>query len=138
LAEVAAALVGAAVAVAIAVPALHSHFLHRHRADAVAELERIQQAQEQFYLRHGRYAASLTAPPPAGLGLASRSASGGYALSLEVNDSRRPSAFTARAAGLTNDRAPADVLCTRFSLDQNGLRGARGADGADRTSDCWR
>ena len=137
-AEVATALVLAAVAVAIAVPALHSHFLHQRRADAVDGLERIQLAEERFYLRHGRYAVSLTDAPPQGLGLATHSAGGGYTLTLEVNDTARPSAFTARAAGVPVDRAAPDAQCARFSLDQNGLRGARDAAGVDRTSDCWR
>jgi type IV pilus assembly protein PilE len=136
--EVATALVAAAVVAAIAVPVFQSHLLHRQRADAVTGLERIQRAEEQFYLHHGRYAVSLSKPPPAGLGLAAISSGGRYALSLEVNDPARPSAFTAQAAGVVSDRVPADVLCVRFSLDQNGLRDARDVTGADRTEDCWR
>jgi Tfp pilus assembly protein PilE len=136
--EVAAALVMVAVALAIAVPMIESHALHQRRAEAVDALDGILEAQERFYLHHSRYAASLTDPPPMGLGLATRSSGGRYTLTLEVNDPARPSAFTARAAGVLGEHAPRDALCAHYSLNQNGVRDARDAAGVDRTEECWR
>jgi Tfp pilus assembly protein PilE len=136
--EIAATLVVTAVAVAIAVPVIEGRALHRRRAEARDALERILETQEQYYLLHSRYADSLTAPPPAGLGLATRSGGGRYAITLEVNDPVRPSAFTARATAVWGERAQPDALCARFSLNQNGLRDARDAAGADHTDACWR
>ncbi|HTT03290.1 MAG TPA: type IV pilin protein [Steroidobacteraceae bacterium] len=133
--ELAVGLVVLAVAVAIAVPLERMHALRSGRREATAALQHIQAAEESFFLQHNRYTSALTAPVPDGLGLSVRSASGRYALTVELHDRGTLTGFAARAQRLG---AGADPLCRSFSLDQNGLRNAQDDHGHDRTSQCWR
>lgn len=135
--EAAVGLVIIAIAVAIAIPLKRMHALRSGRHEAITALQRIQTAEESFFLQHDRYTAALTAAAPAGLGLAGRSAGGRYALSVELHGRGTLSGFAARAQ-LAADAIETDSLCRSFSLDQNGLRNARDAQGHDRTSECWR
>jgi type IV pilus assembly protein PilE len=135
--ELAVGLVIIAIAVAIAVPLKRMHALRTGRHEAIAALQRIQAAEESFFLQHDRYTAALTAASPGGLGLSGHSAGGRYALSVELHDRGTLTGFAARAQ-LAADAVGADSLCRSFSLDQNGLRNARDAQGQDRTSECWR
>jgi type IV pilus assembly protein PilE len=131
-------LVGLAMVVAIAIPAYYSRARAQNRSEAIAALRRLQAAQERYFLQFNRYATSLTAIAPAGLGQSTLSRRGRYALRIEVNDVALPSAFTAYARARTGTPAAADATCQVFSLDQNGGQRAIDARGADHTSECWR
>ena len=69
---------------ALAVPAYRQHVARTYRAEAMTALLALQGAEETLYLRHGTYTADIAAPPPAGLGLATASASNKYALSVAL------------------------------------------------------
>jgi type IV pilus assembly protein PilE len=132
------ALVIVGVLAAIAIPAWRSHLLRARRADAIATLIAVQKAQDQYFGRHARYAATnqLAVAPPAGLGLEATSANGLYGIALETSADGLDYRATARAFGRQGQSA--DTRCAEFSIDHNGQRRATDADGADRSADCWR
>jgi type IV pilus assembly protein PilE len=135
--ELLTALVVAAILAAIAVPSYRGQVLRAQRTEATAALLRISAAQEAHFLQHNRFAASLSAAPPAGLGVAPVTERGYYELAVELT-AADGSAYLARARprGAAGQRD--DALCREFSLDHNGLRGARNASAADTTTVCWR
>ena len=122
------------VVVAAGIPLAHEHALRRERWEAMRTLTRIERAEESYLVEHGRYAAARE-PPPAGLGLPARSASGRYDITVELGDPTGSRGFIAQARSRRPDRDP---QCVLFTLDQHGVRGARDAGGADRTDSCWR
>jgi type IV pilus assembly protein PilE len=118
---------------ALALPAYRQHLLRIHRAEAMTALLQLQSAQESHYSRHGTYAASVTAVPPAGLGLAAASAANRYALSVALAADGQ--SFIATATPTPDGGQDADHECLAFSIDARGRRGVSGAGGAQR---CWR
>jgi type IV pilus assembly protein PilE len=130
-------LVVLAVLAAIAVPSYRAQVLRAQRTEATSALLRIGAAQEAHFLQHNRFAASLSAPPPTGLGVAEVTERGFYSLAVELT-AGDGSAFRARALPLAAAGQRDDALCREFTLDHNGLRGARNAAAADTTTACWR
>ena len=135
LTQLALVLLAGVVVVAVGIPLAHERALRQLRHEATSALEHVQASEEAYFLEHGRYAESLSAPAPGGLGLPQRSVGGHYRLILEVSHGPGgPSFFVeARIA-----QADADPRCAHFSLNREGVRGAQGADGRDHTDDCWR
>lgn len=113
-----------------------------NRVDATSSLLRLSAAQERYYLQNDRYATTadeLTAPPPAGLGIAGTD-HGYYDLAIEAAEGGAAVGYVARATA-SSTGPQRDDDCREFSIDQSGARGARamsGADGADVISRCWR
>lgn len=130
------ALVIVAVLATIAVPGYRSYVLRARRTDATAALLRIQGAQEKFFVQNARYAAELTAPLPAGLGLAAVSDHGSYDLHIELGGDEL--SFVASAEPHPGRGQTGDAHCREFSIDHNGLRLAHDAGGNERTEECWR
>ncbi len=126
-----------AILAAIAVPSYRGQALRAQRSDATTALLRIGAAQEAHFLQHNRFAAALSATPPAGLGLAPVSERGYYDLEIELT-AADGSAYLARARPRAAAGQRDDALCREFTLDHHGLRGARDAAASDRTMDCWR
>jgi len=138
IAEILTALIVITVLVALAVPMWRTHQLRVHRVDGRAALISAQTAQDQFFGSHARYAGSaeVSAPAPAGLGLAPVSEHGFYRIEVSTSADGLAYVATARATGAQGQSS--DARCVEMSLDQNGRRRAIDADGADRSADCWR
>ena len=136
--EVLTALIAVAVLAAIAIPTWRNHLLRVRRSDAMTALHAIQVEQDRFFGRDARYADAdaLARPPPAGLGLGTKSPHGYYALELVTDADGLGYRAVARAlppAGQAEDKR-----CVQMSIDQSGIRRAQDAGGMDRSADCWR
>jgi type IV pilus assembly protein PilE len=118
---------------AFAVPAWRQHLLRIHRSEAMAALLQLQTAQESHYLRHGIYTASITAAPPAGLGLSSTSPANRYALSVALAADGQ--SFIATATPTPGGGQGSDRECLAFSVDARGRRAVSGAGGPEK---CWK
>jgi type IV pilus assembly protein PilE len=134
IAQVAVILLVLAVVIAVGIPVAHQRALREERREARMALEDIQRAEERALLRDGRYAASLTAPSPQGLGRSAHSVRGRYVLSVEATAGTAIPSFVARA----HSARDTDPACSSFSLTQSGVRGAADAQGRDTTDQCWR
>lgn len=126
-----------AILAAIAVPSYRSYLLRAQRTEATTTLLRIAAAQEKYFLQHNRYTADLAAPSPAGLGQPVVTERGFYDISVALTEPDG-SGFRVTARPRPGGGQRDDSLCTRFSLDHNGLRGAWNAADADVTASCWR
>lgn len=126
-----------AILAAIAVPSYRSYVLRTQRTEATAALLRIGAAQEAFFLEHNRFASALATAPPDGLGVPAVSETSLYDLAVEITIPDG-SGFRVSAVPRANAGQRDDPLCRSFTLDHNGLRGARDAAGADVTGACWR
>lgn len=107
---------------AIAYPSYINHVLRTHRADAMNELTRIANLQEQFYADNRSYASNLTT-----LGLASntlKTGSGRFEISVTASTARSFT-LTATAIGV---QAKDD--CKSFTINQLGQKGAT-------ATSCW-
>lgn len=110
---------------ALAWPALSSRLHEARRADAVAELTRLELAQAAFHAQHGTYAADLRALH--GVGAVSRE--GFYRLAIVQADAGRYHALAvADPAGRQRDDTP----CTVISLQVEAQRAERGP-----SAPCW-
>jgi type IV pilus assembly protein PilE len=116
---------------AIALPAFRQHSLRVNRAEGMTALLQLQSAEESYYLRHDTYTASITAAPPAGLGLSAASSSNKYALTVALAADGQSYIATATPVG----GQAADLECLAFSVDARGRRAVSGPAGSQR---CWR
>ena len=106
---------------------------HRRRAgrsDATVALLTLAAHQEAYYLESGRYAATVAAPPPAGLGLPATTR-GGYRLEIQ---GAGIDGYTAIAVPAAGSPQAADVRCQRFMIDARGRRDSSPAG----PEVCWR
>lgn len=136
LVELLIALVVLAILTAIAVPGYRSYVQRAQRAEAQSALLRLQGAQEKFFVQYNRYAPALASAVPDGLGARAETETGLYALSLDITDGGTGFLITAtvRPGGAQAD----DARCASFTIDQNGLKGARSSAGDDASRECWR
>jgi type IV pilus assembly protein PilE len=134
--ELMTAVVVLAVLAAIALPSYRSYVQRAQRTEATRALLQVRAAQEKFFLQNNRYADSITAAPPTGLGLTGASESGLYDLTLQLIDGGR--SFLVTAAVRAGERQFDDARCAQFTLDGAGLRAARNSAAADSTRECWR
>ncbi len=136
LVEMLIAVVILAILAAIAIPSYRGYVQRAQRAEATTALLRAQGAQEKFFVQYNRYAASLAAAPPDGLGLAATTETGLYALALALIDGGNGFRVTAtpRRGAAQQD----DARCASLSVDHSGVRSARSAAGDDTTRECWR
>lgn len=118
---------------ALALPAWRHHVVRVHRTEAMVALYQVLAAEESHHLRHGRYTADLTAPPPEGLGLRDHSEHGRYA--LRVTLAADGQSFIATAAPGREGTQASDHECLEFSLDHRGRRAVSGRAGPGA---CWR
>lgn len=122
-----------AVIAALALPAYRQHVMRINRAEAMTALLQLQSTQEFHYLRHNTYAASVTAAPPAGLGLPPASASNRYALSVALAADGQ--SFIATATPSPGGGQQSDLACLAFSID---ARGRRAVSGSASPEQCWK
>jgi type IV pilus assembly protein PilE len=134
--EILTAVVALVVITAVAIPLWQTHQLRARRADAIEALQAVQAAQDRHFAAHAEYAdnARLVAPPPDGLGVASRSKLGHYA--IEVRRSADGLGYLAIASA-TNADEPPDTHCVQMRMDQHGRRSALDHDNEDSSDDCW-
>jgi len=136
--EIMVALAIIAILMGIALPGYRHFVLKSHRIEALRTLLEIQSAQERYFVQHNRYAASLAAPPPDGLGIPALTSNGYYTLELDADAADGAGHFLARALAQAGSRQTEDLPCISFSVNELGDRHARDSAGADRTVDCWR
>jgi type IV pilus assembly protein PilE len=118
---------------AIALPAYQRHVQRVNRGEAMVALYGMLAAQERFHLRHGTYAADVTAAPPAGLGIDGTSEGRRY--SLAVSLSADGQSFIATATPTREGGQASDDTCLAFSVDH---RGRRAVSGSGDVTSCWR
>ena len=130
------AVVIAAILAAIAIPGYRGYVQRAQRTEAKSVLLRIQAAQEKFFVQNNRYATALAPAVPGGLGIPATTETGLYALTIVRIDGGNGFRVTAtpRPGGAQDD----DARCASFTVDQNGLKGARNAAGEDSSAECWR
>lgn len=126
-----------AILAVIALPGYRDQVLRTQRTEATAALLRIGAAQEAHFVQHSRYADSLTAAPPTGLGIAATTERGLYGLSVAATDAAG-TGYVARAEPRAGGRQHADRECRLFAVDHLGQRSARSDAGADTAPSCWR
>jgi type IV pilus assembly protein PilE len=124
-------LVVVAILGALAAPTYQRHLLRVNRIEGVAALQQLLAAQERFYLRHGRYTADASSPPPAGLGL--NVTTGRYLLAISLAADGQT--FIATASPSPAGGQSRDQECLAFSMDQ---RGRRAISGSGAVENCWR
>ncbi len=131
---VALAIVG--ILMALALPGYASIMQHAQRNEARLALLGIQYAQEVHYQTLQRYSEQLTdAVATGGLGLAERTISGSYQLSIELRNGGQ--GYLASARPVRGSRQAGDDNCARLMMDETGRRAATAADGRDTSALCW-
>jgi type IV pilus assembly protein PilE len=120
----------------IAVPSYRDYILRANRTEAKSFLLRVQAAQEKFFLQNNRYSDSLTAAPPAGLGLGDATESGKYAIAFNP----APTAITYRvvATPVGGRGQDEDTDCQSFAVNELGNREATNSGGTNTRDKCWR
>ena len=122
-----------AILASLAVPSYRSYLLRAQRTEAMNALLQIQAAQEKYYLQNNTYTDKLADPPPAWLGLLTKTESGFYDLKVELSNGGQ--SYTATATPSPTGGQADDKKCTSFSIDETGKRSATGPGGTDY---CWR
>jgi type IV pilus assembly protein PilE len=103
----------AAVLAAVALPGFQAQWRQAQRADAVAALLQLQQAQEQYRAHHGMYADTLPALQGVPQGI---SAQGHYRLVLQRLEGE---VYSARAEALADSPQAGDTPCAVLTLRVN-------------------
>ncbi len=127
---IAVAIVG--ILTAIVYPSYVSFSLKSYRSEAMHELVKVANMQEQYFADHRSYATALTK-----LGFSSdvaTSESGKFQIKSEaVTDIKTDYILTATAVGAQTD----DDDCASLSLDHLGQKTAKNSSGSDSTTICW-
>jgi type IV pilus assembly protein PilE len=103
---------------ALAYPTFVDSFRRGRRADAMAALAAVQQAQERWRSNHANYSTSLGE-----LGLPSSTASGHYGISVAApapGEGTLATGYVATAVGADGSSQAADAQCRRLSVRQIG------------------
>ena len=136
LVEMLVALVVVSILLSIVVPSYRGYVMRARRTEATTALTAARAAQEKFFVQYGRYAAALAPAPPDGLGVTASTATGLYGLSLRITEGG--AGFRLSATLRPGTPQSDDARCASFTVDHNGLRGARSAAEDDTTGECWR
>jgi type IV pilus assembly protein PilE len=137
--ELAIALTIVAVLAAVALPSLQQQIRKTRRADAIAAVVRVQQAQERYRALQPVYAASLGS---AGLGLGPASPAGHYLLSSSAASGAEGQSYSvlAQAQGAQTADAPCRYLLLRVDGGQLAYASGPDADATNNSSAnkaCW-
>lgn len=140
--ELMVALAVAGILAAIAYPAYTNHMMRGRRADAIAALTAVMQAQERYRSNVSTYASSLTdldvnisaITPHYEVTLAGAVPSGGGAATYEIG-------YVATATPVSTGKQAGDLKCKSFIVTLTGATPRYTATGdpsnADTTDDCW-
>jgi type IV pilus assembly protein PilE len=124
--DICAACATGSIAMAIALPSYHSWVERERRGDAVAALQRVQQAQGAYFESHGRYAVKLDALP---------GAAGAYSdkgLYRIVMFSEAPDSFEVHATAVVDGPQARDPGCAQVTL-----RVSAGVIAYEPSLRCW-
>lgn len=104
-----------AVLAAVALPSFMDSIRKGRRADAVAALTQVQQAQERWRANRGSYAddAALSTAPPDGLGIDATTANGYYTLALSGVGA---AGYTVTATAKSGTLQASDSACQKLVL----------------------
>lgn len=131
--ELLAAIALLATITALAMPGYQRHLQRARRTDANTLLLQVYAAQQNHFLRHGRYVVNVDdvprPPTEGGLGIALTSEFGEFRLDIGATDF----GYTASARRM---HVSASDPCVRFSIDEAGVRRAFDAAGGDHSSEC--
>lgn len=136
--ELVLALAIVAVLMSLALPGYRRFVLRSHRVEALEALLALQGAQERYFVQHNRYAVSLSAAPPDGLGRAASTPGGYYTVQLDVQPDDGAGHYLGRVSARAGSGQTDDLACTTFTLDELGERFAADSAGSDQTATCWR
>jgi len=136
--EIIVALAIVAILMSIALPGYRRFLLRSHRVEAMHALLDLQGSQERYFVQHNRYAASLTAAAPDGLGLSAHTPGAFYDVQLDAQPDEGAGHFLARASVHPGSGQTDDLPCQIFTIDELGHRSALDATGADQSTVCWR
>ncbi len=130
---VAVAIVG--ILAAIAVPAYTTYYAQSYRSDALRELVRIVNRQEEYFSDQFTYAGDMTL-----LGMDADPyvvESGQYTIAVvDADTADLTQGYTLKATAKTN-QASNDPSCVTISIDHLGQKSSTDSDGSDSTSTCW-
>ena len=131
----------------VAYPSCMDSIRKGRRAEAVAALAQVQQAQERWRSNKTSYAdnAKLTVDPPNGLGLKASTSSGLYTLSIDLDPDKPDSIYTATATAVAGKSQSNDTHCTvmrirlkNANFEYGGCAGCAMPEGALTDPDrCW-
>ena len=119
-----------AIIAAVALPQYFGSIRKSRRADAIAALNQIAQAQERWRANNSTYTTDLSS---AGLNVTTPTSSGYYTLAIGAGPTGTTYAATASAAGAQL----ADTRCTSFTLTMNGATIAYTSTGTSTAAQCW-
>jgi type IV pilus assembly protein PilE len=110
-------MVALAIITAIAVPAYQDSVRKSRRAEAVAALMAVQQAQERWRSNHAEYSTE-----PSDLNIATETSSGYYDISIAAapGDAPLSTAYVATAVGKDGTSQAGDTQCRKLSLQVDG------------------
>jgi len=126
LVDVCAACVMGSVTMALALPSYQSYLERTGRGDAVAALQRVQQAQERYLARHGQYALRID---QLGADAPVLSERGLYRVTMFSDG---PDNFEARATALPDREQAKDPGCSQLTL-----RITHGVIAYEPSARCW-
>jgi type IV pilus assembly protein PilE len=123
---------------AVAIPSYRNYVIRSNRADAKDALLALATQQEKFYLQCNRYATTIGAAPNCAtfvLQGAAASKNGWYTLDIPVGN---VTSYSVRATAAAGGSQIQDEACSRFLINERGIRTATNAGGADNSAECWR
>ncbi|MBI3366933.1 MAG: type IV pilin protein [Burkholderiales bacterium] len=127
----------AAILAAIAYPSFRQSVFKGRRADAVAAISVVQQAQERYRANHSEYASSF-ADPGMGTSLAA-SRDGHYTLSLSIG-AVKGTTYTVMAVPNSSSPQAQDLKCASMAVTMNAgnfTYSATDSSSADSSAQCW-
>ena len=98
---------------AIALPSFLDSVRKGRRAEAVAALTQVQQAQERWRANQATYTSALSDAPPAGLGLPSTTSGGLYTISI---DAANADSYTLTARAVSGTSQSNDTHCSTLRV----------------------
>jgi type IV pilus assembly protein PilE len=104
------------------------------RADAREMLMRIAAAQERYYTNFNAYATSVTAAPPAGLGITDATSEHGYYTITTANGASGDAQSYVLTATPVSGQAQASDACGALTLDNLGNKSQTGNES---NGSCW-
>ena len=108
-----------AVLSSLAVANYRRYLMRSNRTEATAALLRIQVGEEKFFLQNNTYTTSVSAAPPAGLGVPSPTPNGFYTITVTGDPNSTNSIATSFLATAT----AADRVELTMTITDQGLRG---------------
>lgn len=125
---------------AVAYPSYLEQVRKSNRSDVIVALTEAAQRMQRCFTLYSKYnvdagSCKIVDQLKSDDGLSS--GEGFYTLSIAADADLTASTFVITAVPTVGGRQESDLKCSRFTLNQAGVRAALGADDANTTSDCW-